>query len=90
MISPSSLGADPQVSPLLGIKTGLAPHLVFVAGRDCLRDEGMLYATELEESGVAADLHVYSGVPHNFAHYEELEATARFRQDLKQGIQRWL
>ncbi|KAK3177461.1 hypothetical protein K4F52_009752 [Lecanicillium sp. MT-2017a] len=90
VISPSSLGADPQVSPLLGVTTGLAPHLIFVAGRDCLRDEGILYATKLEEGGVTTKLHVYSGVPHNFAHYEELEATGQFRQDLKQSFQQWI
>lgn len=32
-------------------------------------------------------LHVYAGVPHNFAHYEELAATAR---DLKQGLEHWI
>lgn len=86
VISPS-LGADPQVSPLLGVVTGLAPHLIFVAGRDCLRDEGIAYATKLEDSGVTVKLHIYAGVPHNFAHYEELGATVRFWQDLKQGLQ---
>ncbi|KAM0517416.1 hypothetical protein ACHAPE_004947 [Trichoderma viride] len=79
VISPSSsAGADAQVSPLLGVMTGLGPHMVFVAGRDCLRDEGMLYAKILEDNGIVVELHVYAGVPHNFAHYEELGATARF------------
>ncbi|KAL6909224.1 alpha/beta hydrolase fold domain-containing protein [Trichoderma evansii] len=89
VISPT-LGADPQVSPLLGAIKGLTPHFIFVAGRDCLRDEGILYAKRLEDNGVAVKLHVYAGVPHNFAHYEELSATARFWQDLKQGLQQWL
>jgi acetyl esterase len=91
VISPSSgQGADPQVSPLHGAMTGLSPLLLFVAGRDCLRDEGILYAKNLENSGVVVKLHVYAGVPHNFAHYEELDVTTRFRQDLKQSIQQWI
>jgi acetyl esterase len=54
VISPSSsAGADTQVSPLLGVMTGLGPHLVSVAGRDCLRDEGMLYAKKLGDEGAA-------------------------------------
>lgn len=89
-ISPSDLGADPQVSPLLGILDDLAPHLIFVAGRDPLRDEAILYAKRLEESNVSVKLHVYGGVPHNFAHYGELEATTRFDRELKGGLQEWI
>lgn len=64
MISPSSsAGADAQVSPLHGVMTGLGPHLVLVAGRDCLRDEGMLYAKKLEDNDVVVKLYVYAGMP---------------------------
>lgn len=83
-------GKDLRVSPLLGVVDGLAPHLIFVAGRDCLRDEGILYATKLKEAGVAVEIHIYAGVPHNFAHYDELGATVQFHQDLKTGLQKWL
>lgn len=64
--------------------------LGFAAGRDCLRDEGMLYAKKLEDNGVVVELHVYAGVPHNFAHYEESGATARCWRDLKQGLEQWI
>lgn len=89
-ISSSVLGADPQVSPLLGILEGLAPHLIFAAGRDPLRDEAIQYAKRLEDSNVAVKLHVYGGVPHNFAHYETLAATAKFGRELKDGVQGWI
>lgn len=91
VMSPSSsTGTNLQASPLLGMVTELCPHLIFVARRDCLRDEGILYAGKLKDSGVAVKLHVYAGVPHNFAHYEELDAAARFWQDLKQGLGQWI
>lgn len=89
-VASGDLGADPQVSPLLGILDGLAPHLIFAAGRDPLRDEAILYAKKLDESNVAVNLHVYGGVPHNFAHYEELAATARFETELKDGLREWI
>ncbi|KXL41549.1 hypothetical protein M433DRAFT_31184, partial [Acidomyces richmondensis BFW] len=59
-------GEDPRVSPLLGNLDGLPPHLIFVAGRDPLRDEGIEYANRLVKSSVPATLHVYKGVPHHF------------------------
>ena len=33
----------PRVAPLLGNVKGLPPHLIFVAGQDRLRDEGIAY-----------------------------------------------
>jgi acetyl esterase len=79
-------GSDPLASPLLGNVGKLPPHLIFVAGQDSLRDEGIAYAKKLEKVGVPVELHVYNGVPHNFAHYEELTATRRFWEDLRAGL----
>ena len=89
-VMPDELGGDPLASPLLGETRDLPPHLIFVAGRDCLRDEGIMYAAKLEESGIATKLYMYNGVPHNFAHFEELESTVRFWEDLKRGIEQWM
>ena len=82
-------GQDPKASPLLGNCTGLPKHLVFVAGQDALRDEGLAYARILSEEGVEVKLEVYDGVPHNFAHYE-LNATMRFRETLRTTLEQWL
>ena len=91
LIHPShSSGSDPKASPLLGNCANLPRHLIFVAGQDALRDEGIAYATKLEESGVLVELEVYGGVPHNFAHYSELKATIRFRENLRAALGRWL
>ena len=49
-----------------------------------------MYAAKLEESGIATKLYMYNGVPHNFAHFEELESTVRFWEDLKRGIEQWM
>jgi len=79
LILPSTTsGIDPLSSPLLGRTDNLPPHLIFVAGRDPLLDEGIAYARKLEKSGVHVELKVYKGVPHNFAHYAELKATLKF------------
>jgi acetyl esterase len=91
MVVPSpTLGSDPLASPLLGKTGNLPPHLIFVAGRDALRDEGIAYAKKLQAVGVPVTLEVYKGVPHNFAHYSELKSTAKFWDDLKIGLQQWV
>jgi len=91
MVLPSSMdGAVPIASPLLNNLEKLPPHLIFLAGRDSLRDEGIAYARKLEKAGVPVKLEIYKGVPHNFAQYEELKATLKFREDLKTGLGQWL
>lgn len=64
--------------------------LIFVAGRDPLWDEGIEYANRLARAAVPATLHVYKGVPHDFAHYEEVQSTQRFLEDFASGLQAWL
>lgn len=87
--SPTS-GSDPRASPLLGDCANLPRHLIFVAGQDALRDEGIAYAANLKESGVPVELKIYKGVPHHFAQISELTVTTRFREDLKAALGQWL
>jgi len=82
-------GDDPRISPLLGNLERLPPHLVFVAGRDPLRDEGIEYIKRLTAAEVPVRFHIYNGVPHNFGHHKELQATQKFIKDLASGLQDW-
>ncbi|KAG4439590.1 hypothetical protein IFR05_004938 [Cadophora sp. M221] len=85
-----STGSDPNVSPLLGDLSNLPRHLIFVAGQDALRDEGIAYAIKLRENEVEVELEVFNGVPHNFAQISELKATARFQRMFRETLARWL
>ena len=62
---------------------GLPPTIVSVAGLDPLRDEGLLYAKLLAESGVPTDVHLFKGVPHGGS-----EVLGRSCQNASGGI--WL
>jgi acetyl esterase len=91
LVHPSaSSGSDPKASPLLGDCANLPRHLIFVAGQDALRDEGIAYASKLEQSGVPVELEVYRGVPHNFAQFPDLKAAVRFRENLRSHMEEWL
>ncbi|EJD06347.1 uncharacterized protein FOMMEDRAFT_144445 [Fomitiporia mediterranea MF3/22] len=82
---------DPLVSPILAKSlAGLPPAYVQIAGADPLRDEGLLYAQMMQESGVQTKVDVYPGVPHGFAaFYPKLAISAKWRTDLDTGVQ-WL
>lgn len=67
-IPDATLTADPRVSPLLTDDlSGVAPAHVAVAGFDVLRDEGLLYAERLRESGVPVSVQVVTGHVHAWA-----------------------
>jgi acetyl esterase len=83
-------GNDPRASPLLGETRDLPPHLIFVAGKDSLRDEGIAYARKLESANVPVKLNIYQGVPHGFSMYAELRSSSRFREDFKTSIGQWI
>jgi acetyl esterase len=83
-------GKSATVSPLLGDLRDLPPHLIFVAGQDPLRDEGIAYGGMLREAGVDVRLKVYVGVPQVFAEFWELESTGRFVGDLVEGVKKML
>lgn len=83
--------SHPLVSPLLAKSfSGLPPAYVQIAGADPLRDEGLLYAQMMQESGVPTKVDVYPGVPHGFSiYYPTIGASVKWRADLEVGIQ-WL
>jgi acetyl esterase len=86
LLPSATAGTDPLASPLLGKLDSLPPHLIFIAGRDPLRDEGIAYAEKLDVAKVPMQCCIYSGVPHNFAHYEALRAIRKFSDDLVSGF----
>lgn len=91
MLHPSpKTSANPQASPLLGECAGLPRHMIFIAGQDALRDEGIAYAKKLEKAGVQSDLEIYKGVPHIFSEVWELQATKRFWDDIRRHLHHWL
>ncbi|KAK7424612.1 hypothetical protein QQZ08_008495 [Neonectria magnoliae] len=66
---------------------GLPPTVFGIAGLDPLRDEGLLYAKLLTESGVPTDVHLFQGVPHGFRRFgDKLSASARWDEVMDQGI----
>ncbi|KAK4447415.1 Alpha/Beta hydrolase protein [Podospora aff. communis PSN243] len=66
---------------------GLPPTVVGVAGNDPLRDEGLLFAKMLAESGVPTDVHLFKGVPHGFRRFgEQLSECKRWDQVVERGI----
>lgn len=86
LLPSATAGTDPLASPLLGNLDSLPPHLIFIAGRDPLRDEGLAYVEKLDAANVPLQRHIYRGVPHNFAHYETLRATKKFSEDTVAGF----
>ncbi|KAI5360137.1 putative alpha/beta hydrolase-3 [Septoria linicola] len=68
---------------------GLPPTVFGIAGLDPLRDEALLYAKALAESGVATDVHLFKGVPHGFRRFgDKLSASRSYDKVMHDGI-RW-
>lgn len=62
--------ADPYAVPMNALDlSGLPETLVLVSGYDPLRDEGMLYAGKLSNSGVKTTFLDYDGMIHGFLSY---------------------
>lgn len=58
---------QPDVSPLFAESLrGLPPALVYTAGFDPLRDEGIAYAERLEKEGIPARHHCFKSLIHGF------------------------
>ncbi|KAL3481412.1 Alpha/Beta hydrolase protein [Aspergillus californicus] len=66
---------------------GLPATTFGVAGRDPLRDEGLLFAKLLCENGVPTRTNVFSGVPHGFRRYGEgLSVCKKWDEVMVEGI----
>lgn len=81
----------PAVSPLLvDEKTlaslGLARVAVHVAGRDPLRDEGLLFEAKLRAAGVPTTLYTYPGLPHAFMSHPTLPSTKTWRARMWEDV----
>lgn len=83
-------GKDGSISPLLADVKGLAPHVIFIGGQDPLRDEAIAYADKLKKNGVKTTMHIYQGVPHDFAWFWEIKITQKFWEDLKSAVKGFL
>ncbi|KAK1756539.1 Alpha/Beta hydrolase protein [Echria macrotheca] len=82
--------ADARMNPGLARPEqvrGLPPTVFGIAGRDPLRDEGLLYAKKLADAGVATDVHMFSGLPHAFRQYgDKLSESKRWDRVIEEGI----
>ncbi|KAK1142947.1 hypothetical protein N8T08_007188 [Aspergillus melleus] len=65
---------------------GLPPTTFGIAGRDPLRDEGLLYAMLLSENGVPTDVNVFTGLPHGFRRHSTLSESKRWDAVMNRGI----
>jgi len=54
------------VSPMYGDLRGLPPTFLVAGAADPLCDDNRAFAERLKHAGVAAELHVYQGMPHAF------------------------
>ena len=60
---------SPHVSPVFATTeqiSNLPPALIIVAGKDFLRDDGILYSQMLEKAGVIVELHDFPKARHGF------------------------
>ncbi len=69
---------QPDVSPLFAEDfQGLPPALIYTAGFDPLRDEGIAYAERLEKAGIPTRHHCFRSLTHGFASMGGLCPAAR-------------
>ncbi|EXJ71985.1 uncharacterized protein A1O5_04488 [Cladophialophora psammophila CBS 110553] len=70
--------------------TGLPSTHFHVAGRDMLRDQGILYQQKLQQCGVSTTINIYPGVPHGFMYFTNLEASQQWARDHREAVRRLL
>jgi epsilon-lactone hydrolase len=79
----------PYVSPLRGDLRELAPMLIFTGTRDLLYPDSLALANEARAAGVAVELHLRQGQPHNYPCMptpEGAEARSIIRRVSAQGL----
>lgn len=76
--------SDPEVSPLLGDWSGLAPLHFHVSDSELVLDDSRLAVARARAAGTSADLTVWSDVPHSFASIDLLPEAARCRVQIAQ------
>ena len=65
---------------------GLPAAYICVGNVDGFRDEAIGYATRLNQAGVPADLHIYSGAPHGVKRFVDVPVARRYIE----GINEWI
>lgn len=81
---------EPVNSPLLApdslFGASWPATVIYVAGMDTARDEGLLFEEKLRSSGVNTRLHVYPGFPHAFNMLPQLNESRKWREQLLKDI----
>jgi acetyl esterase/lipase len=65
---------------------GLPPAYICAGNVDGFRDDAIGYATRLNQAGVPADLHIYSGAPHGVKPFTGVPVADRYIE----GISQWI
>ncbi|KAF9776089.1 hypothetical protein IL306_005771, partial [Fusarium sp. DS 682] len=69
---------------------GLPKTFLQISGLDPLRDDGLIYARELDNAGVDVKINTYLGVPHGFeAIFGSLDIAAKASEEQDVGF-KWL
>jgi acetyl esterase/lipase len=66
--------------------TGLPPTYICVGNVDGFRDDAIEFATRLNQAGVPAELHVYTGAPHGVKRFTDVPVARRYIA----GINEWI
>jgi acetyl esterase/lipase len=70
--------------------SGLPPAYVCVGAVDGFRDEDIEYARRLNQAGVPADLHVFTGAPHGVMMFTESHVAQRYSRGVTDWVERQL